>query len=623
MSPNEPRKSSIFSALRSAEPAEPAEPAPAQSAPPPANAAPMPEAAKSAPVAEPPKPAPVVPPAAAPAGLLERIAALELQLKETQERAISATVTLREREEAQKSAQRESELLMKQLAGQRRAEELDRQMAEQMAAHRRRIEELEQRLVQAMTSQSSRMDRENIEAAKVLELRVASLSNALGELREHFGAQKFDEKIAALEKHIKHVDDHIPYAQIEVRRVLEIAETQRTLSAQVASLSNQIQKSQSGAAEAFSAQAEKIEALAAESAEVRAADEERATKQEVLFQALRQEMNQSLAGVGSEAATLRVTLNSILADVDKIRGMKAPASLEALAEIREEFAGLVERSESWTRLYDSFRQQCGRELHDHVESLKGYVLDAGREAEARIAERLEDRVQQEMETRSRAHEVWIQAEGVRLRETVQTSARDQAAKAEALAQLLRKENGEAVAAAAAEGAKVAAVAQETSHLLTDGLQRMRDETQAAIGAALRDVVRRTESAVKTLRDEMNFALGLQKTAADTAKAEAAKAASAAKEAQELAAEGFARVRGETKTVLTDTLHEWSRQTEHSIRTLRDEVNAVLESQRLIDQSTANRLDAGQKGNQASAALLQALIARIAELEKRLNERKRG
>jgi hypothetical protein len=78
-----------------------------------------------------------------------RIDSLERQLKETQEKAIGAMVSLKEREEAQKSAQLESEALMKTIAAQRRAEELDHRTREQVAAQKTRIESLEERLLQA------------------------------------------------------------------------------------------------------------------------------------------------------------------------------------------------------------------------------------------------------------------------------------------------------------------------------------------------------------------------------------------------------------------------------------------------------------------------------------------
>lgn len=79
----------------------------------------------------------------------QRLAELEQKLKETQEQAIAALVSLREREEAQKTAHAESEALMKSLSAQRRSEEADRQLRDQIATQRRRIEELENRLVES------------------------------------------------------------------------------------------------------------------------------------------------------------------------------------------------------------------------------------------------------------------------------------------------------------------------------------------------------------------------------------------------------------------------------------------------------------------------------------------
>ena len=74
---------------------------------------------------------------------LDRIEALEKKLQQMQERAIQAEVALREREKSQEAARRETEALLQNLAAQRRLEESDRQMKENLAYSRRRIEELE------------------------------------------------------------------------------------------------------------------------------------------------------------------------------------------------------------------------------------------------------------------------------------------------------------------------------------------------------------------------------------------------------------------------------------------------------------------------------------------------
>ncbi len=76
---------------------------------------------------------------------LNRIEALEQKLQQMQERAIQAEVALREREKSQEAARRETESLLQNLASQRRLEESDRQMKENLAYCRRRIEELEEK----------------------------------------------------------------------------------------------------------------------------------------------------------------------------------------------------------------------------------------------------------------------------------------------------------------------------------------------------------------------------------------------------------------------------------------------------------------------------------------------
>lgn len=96
----------------------------------------------------------------------DRIATLEKQLKETQEKAIASMLVLREREEAQKTAQRESEAMLKSLAAQRRAEELDRQLREQLANQRRRIDDLESRLVETATQAGGAQQLEPVIAAQ-------------------------------------------------------------------------------------------------------------------------------------------------------------------------------------------------------------------------------------------------------------------------------------------------------------------------------------------------------------------------------------------------------------------------------------------------------------------------
>lgn len=121
----------------------------------------------------------------------DRIALLEKQLKETQEKAIASALTLREREEAQKAAQRESEAMLKTLAAQRRAEELDRQLREQLASQRKRIDDLEHRLLETATSAGGARQLEAVVAAQRMadgrlegfEAELRTLSDKLDELK--------------------------------------------------------------------------------------------------------------------------------------------------------------------------------------------------------------------------------------------------------------------------------------------------------------------------------------------------------------------------------------------------------------------------------------------------------
>lgn len=111
----------------------------------------------------------------------DRIAALEKQLKETQEKAIASMLVLREREEAQKAAARESETMLKTLAAQRRAEEVDRQLRDQLANQRRRIDDLESRLVESATAAGGAQQLEPVIAAQ--RMAAGQMSAYEGELR--------------------------------------------------------------------------------------------------------------------------------------------------------------------------------------------------------------------------------------------------------------------------------------------------------------------------------------------------------------------------------------------------------------------------------------------------------
>lgn len=98
------------------------------------------------------------------------------KLQQMQERAIEAEVALREREKSQEAARRETEALLQNLAAQRRLEESDRQMKDNLAYCRRRIEELEARKPES----PAEVPQEEI--SQKIEERVRPLSEALSRL---------------------------------------------------------------------------------------------------------------------------------------------------------------------------------------------------------------------------------------------------------------------------------------------------------------------------------------------------------------------------------------------------------------------------------------------------------
>ena len=176
----EPGKGSLFAALRRGPESPPPPPPP-----------PLPAAA-AAPASA---PAPALKPvlerlekleskltAAPGAGADKRMADLEARLKETQEQAIKALVSLQEREAAQKAAQTDAEHLMRELSAQRRGEEAERQMREQVAAQRARIDELENRLVEAAAG-AGRLD-PVLAAQRVQALKVSAFQDRVERLSE-------------------------------------------------------------------------------------------------------------------------------------------------------------------------------------------------------------------------------------------------------------------------------------------------------------------------------------------------------------------------------------------------------------------------------------------------------
>jgi uncharacterized protein YdcH (DUF465 family) len=107
--------------------------------PPPAGSAPVPPV--------PPTPAVTPAPPPLPSAADARASRLELELRLAREQAVTAMTMLREREEAQKSAQAEMEKLLRVISEQKRGEEYDRQMRDQIASQKKRIDDLEAMLI--------------------------------------------------------------------------------------------------------------------------------------------------------------------------------------------------------------------------------------------------------------------------------------------------------------------------------------------------------------------------------------------------------------------------------------------------------------------------------------------
>ena len=142
------------------------------------------------------------------------------KLEQMQERAIQAEVALREREKSQEAARRETEALLQNLAAQRRLEESDRQMKENLAYCRRRIEELEARKPYPPTE----VTKEDI--AQKTEERLRPLSEALSRLElQNEKLQKalleIEERQYASQKSIKENADRQRQSEEELKILLQ------------------------------------------------------------------------------------------------------------------------------------------------------------------------------------------------------------------------------------------------------------------------------------------------------------------------------------------------------------------------------------------------------------------
>jgi hypothetical protein len=223
-------KGSIFAALRALEevPQDAADNAPPPQAPPAPLAASVPPSAPSSDLIK---------------GVESRLEAIEKKISELgnipnldklqqmQERAIQAEVALREREKSQEAARRETEALLQNLAAQRRLEESDRQMKENLAYCRRRIEELEARKPESPVE----VLREDI--SQKIEERVRPLSEALSRLEiQNEKLQKallaIEERDAASQKALKETANRQRQLEEESKLLLQaLLQNQKSVAA--------------------------------------------------------------------------------------------------------------------------------------------------------------------------------------------------------------------------------------------------------------------------------------------------------------------------------------------------------------------------------------------------------
>ncbi len=157
---NPEKGSSLFGVLRQAQKPQP-EPPPV---PEPAAAAAPADAGRE----DKPAPAPPSGETLVQEALERRMAVLERQLRDTQERALAAEIRLREREEARSTAHREAEAIVQTSVAQHRSEEAFRQLHDQLAAGAKRIEDLETRIIEIGRA------KENISKSEDLLRRLAS-----------------------------------------------------------------------------------------------------------------------------------------------------------------------------------------------------------------------------------------------------------------------------------------------------------------------------------------------------------------------------------------------------------------------------------------------------------------
>lgn len=123
--------------------------------------------------------------------LESKVRELEKKLQETQEKALSSSILFREREEAQKKAQKEMEDFLKTVREGQRQAELDRHIQEQLKTSQSRIQDLEEKLLEQ--SRHAVAEETFLKVSEGLERRMQTL-----ETEAQARAQEFETKLGKL-----------------------------------------------------------------------------------------------------------------------------------------------------------------------------------------------------------------------------------------------------------------------------------------------------------------------------------------------------------------------------------------------------------------------------------------
>ncbi|MBI3288243.1 MAG: hypothetical protein HYZ74_01855 [Elusimicrobia bacterium] len=378
MNPEE-KAGSLFASLRGFSDA------PAPAAPPPSASPPRPE----------PAPAPFAPPSEGMSVLLERlarleargaeasgaaaaearIAGLEKRLQEAQERAIASQIMLREREEAQKAAQRESESTLQAVNSQRRMDELDRQMKGNIESQRRRIEELEGKLLEAS---SSKTVSETAAAQKLIGEQLAQAQAELAWLKNALAALIEDRRVAAAEaqalrvelRYLKEAHDEgaksRAAAAIEAeatRKELELLKSELTLVQRAVAQGEGVQRSAAKEAEDLRGELVRVNALAvgAEEAHVMAQAQMDETKARI---------EAADASARKEAARLAQNVEELREEMRRAAASHRASQISESAQREKTYRIMAESIEALKRKLDEMDAAAGDRLSQLQQSVE-------------------------------------------------------------------------------------------------------------------------------------------------------------------------------------------------------------------------------------------------------------